>query len=501
MNTVVSYLKKRVQSSPDKIFLKDEDRAWSFQDFYDEAARFSTCLLNHGIQNGDFVIIHLDKKIEHLITYIALLNIGAISVHTYPEREDEYIEFAIKHTKAKAVISNKFAGNRLKAKVFKFVSDDTLEPTYKEDVNEIAYIMFTSGTTSSPKAVVTTQKNVIFVTKTLIELAQMQEEREKEIILLPLGSTGGLGHFHACMFLGNYARLYPGLYANLDEQSITVFLDTIEQEKITGVLLTPGIIGKILKTHKDKFKNSATTLKYALANVMPMKKETIKELLDLLPDLRFCTYYGSTEASRSIVNVCRENIGFEHTTGRPAKGIEIRIDNQSEIFIRGENVMAGYLHEEDKSLQDDWFQTGDIGFVDKQGYITVLGRAKETINLDGLKVFPYEVETIIATHKLVYDVGVSSVETEIGADELCMAIVTDDLTNQVKLVEEIVTMLKKHFKIDKTNLYSYKIPSRIYFVKLIPRTDLGKIKRGELKKILSTQKDFISTKDRRDTRV
>ncbi|MDD5549640.1 MAG: class I adenylate-forming enzyme family protein, partial [Sulfurovaceae bacterium] len=490
MNTIVSYLKKIVQSTPNKIFLRDEERIWSFQDFYDDAARFSTFLLNHGIQNGDFVIIHLDKKIEHLITYVALLNIGAISVHTYPEREDEYIEFAIKHTKAKAVISNKFAGNCAKAKLFEFVSDDTLEPTYKENANDIAYIMFTSGTTSSPKAVVTTQKNVIFVTKTLIELAQMRQGHEREIILLPLGSTGGLGHFHACMFLGNYARLYPGFYANLDEQSITVFLDTLAQEKITGVLLTPGIIGKILKSHKAKFKKMGMALRYVLANVMPMKKETIKELLDLLPNLRFCTYYGSTEASRSIVNVCRENIGFEHTTGRPANGVAIRIDKQGEIFIRGDNVMKGYLYEEDKTLQDGWFATGDIGFIDNQGYITVLGRAKETISLDGLKVFPHEVESIITTHKSIYDVGVSSVETEIGADELCMAIVTDDLADKDELSKEIVSILKKHFKIDKTNLYSYKIPSRIYFVKLIPRTDLGKIKRGELSKILLAQKDF-----------
>ena len=501
MSTIVSYLKRRVQSSPDKIFLRDGKRAWSFRDFYDDAARFSTFLLAHKIQKGDFVIIHLDRKIEHLITYIALLNIGAISVHTYPEREDEYIEFAIKHTKAKAVISNKFIGGAIGVKVLDFIFDDTLEPTYEENANDIAYIMFTSGTTSSPKAVVTTQKNVIFVTRTLIELANIQEECEKEIILLPLGSTGGLGHFHACMFLGNYARIYPGFYATLNNDDIDGFLDTIKQEKITGVLLTPGIIGKILKTHKVKFRDSAKTLRYALANVMPMKREVILELLELLPNLRFCTYYGSTEASRSIVNACRDNSGFEHMTGKPARGVKIKIDGKGEIAVKGQNVMAGYLYDESTMLQDGWFQTGDIGFMNEEGYIGILGRVKETINVDGLKVFPHEIETVLSTCDFINDLGVSSIENDVGIQELCLAVAVDKGMDQNEISKKMIIRLQKHFKIDETNLYSYKIPSRIYFVKTIPRTDLGKIKRNELSKILAAQQDFIWTKERRDARV
>lgn len=501
MNTIVSYLKKRVQSSPDKIFLKDEDRVWSFRDFYDDAARFSTFLLKNKVQKGDFVIIHLDRKIEHLITYIALLNIGAISVHTYPERENEYIEFAIKYTQAKAIISNKFAGDPSGAKVLDFVFDDTLKPTYEEDANDVAYIMFTSGTTSSPKAVVTTQKNVIFVTQTLIELADMKKGDEREVILLPLGSTGGLGHFHACMFLGNYARVYTGFYATLSSDDIDNFLDIVKQEKITGVLLTPGIINKILKTHKTKFKDSAKTLRYVLANVMPMKREIILELLGSLPDLRFCTYYGSTEASRSIINVCRDNPGFEHMTGKPAKGIEVKIDEKGEIALRGQNVMAGYLYDKGKTLQDGWFRTGDIGYMDAKGYIGILGRAKEIINLDGLKLFPQEVESALSSCKLIGDLGVSSIENDIGVLELCLAVVIEGKADQDEILKEIMSKLQKHFKIDKTNLYSYKIPSYIYFVETIPRTDLGKIKREKLGKMLAAQQNFIRIKEKYDAGV
>ncbi len=499
MPTILSHLKKRVLEIPDKIFLNDGVQTWSFKDFYDDMARFSTFLLDSGICNGDYVLIHLDRKIEHLIVYTALLNIGAISVHTYPEREDEYIEFALKYTKAKAVVSNKFSGDSNGAIVLKFVQCDNLQPTYDEDTNEIAYIMFTSGTTSLPKAVITTQKNVLFVTDTLITMAGMKEQVEREIILLPLGSTGGLGHFHACLFLGNYARLYPGFYANLDTAGIDAFLNTLAHEQATGVLLTPGLIGRMLKTHKAKLQSAGVTLRYMLANVMPMKRETIEALLYLLPNLNFCTYYGSTEASRSIINRCRENPGFEHMTGKPVDGVAVKIVHQNdkgagEIYIQGSNVMAGYMHEKE-SLKNGWFETGDIGRVDSNGFIQILGRAKETISIDGLKIFPHEIETIVSGYDAVDDCGVCTIETKSAIQELCLVIVVNAQQKREKIYETVIKMLKKHFKYDITNLYHYKIPTRVYFQTSIPRTDLGKIKRNELSNIIATCENFIVTKD------
>jgi long-chain acyl-CoA synthetase len=499
MPTILSHLKNRVREIPDKIFLNDGAQTWSFKDFYNDMARFSTFLLTNGIGNGDYVLIHLDRKIEHLIVYAALLNIGAISVHTYPEREDDYIEFALKHTHAKAVVSNKFAGDSNGAKILKFMPCENLEPTDNEDPNEIAYIMFTSGTTSSPKAVITTQKNVMFVTDTLIKLSGMKEQLEREIILLPLGSTGGLGHFHACLFLGNYAWLYPGLYANLNASGIDTFLNTLISEKATGVLLTPGLIGAMLKNHQEKLKQAGKTLRYALANVMPMKRETITTLLQLLPHLNFCTYYGSTEASRSIINRCRENPGFEHMSGKPAEGVAVKIvhqndKNEGELYIKGPNVMARYLHEEE-SLNDGWFATGDIGSVDNNGFIQVLGRVKEIINIDGLKIFPHEIETIVSGCDKIDDCGLCTIETPSSAQELCLVVVANTRHKRNPICNTVLAMLKKHFKYDITDLYHYKIPTRLYFETRIPRTDLGKIKRNEMSNMITTHANFIVTKE------
>jgi acyl-CoA synthetase (AMP-forming)/AMP-acid ligase II len=489
MNYLMECLEKHAKVQPQKIFLVDENRTWSFSSFYEDVAKFSTFLLDKGIKKGDFVVIHLEQKSKHLMTYMALLNIGAISVHLYPERENDYVKFAAEHTQAKAIISNNFKENIKDIIVFDFPKENKLEPTFANNYNEIAYVMFTSGTTSAPKAVLTTHENIEFVTNTLINLSAMRENKEKEIVLLPLGSTGGLGHFHASLVLGNYIRLFPGLYSMLDDNAIDRLLDYMKDEKITGVLLTPGLISRLLHFHKKKFKNCTKELRYALANVTPMKNELIKELLALLPNLRFCTYYGSTEASRSVANVCREDERFMHLTGKEVSGVQIQIEDinnkgEGELLIKGANVMKGYLKEKN-SLKDGWFHTGDIARIEENGYISILGRIKDTISIDGLKLFPMEIENAVLIHPDIEEAGICLI-TEKHESILALAIVVKNNSFVEELIAvELFSILNKYFKVDETFLYQYKIPKKIYFVASIPRTGLGKIDRVGLSKLLN----------------
>ncbi|WP_428739725.1 class I adenylate-forming enzyme family protein [Sulfurimonas sp.] len=498
MNYLLDALKQHAQKKPDALFLVDADMCYSFSEFYEAVGKLSTFLLTQGVQNGDFVVVHLSKKSEHLITYIALLNIGAICVHLYPEREDEYVIFAANHTDAKAIISNTFTQEVQGKLVFDFPKNNTLQPTYTHDYNEIAYVMFTSGTTSTPKAVLTTHENINFVTHTLIDLADMQKDIGREIILLPLGSTGGLGHFHASLFLGNQIYLFKGFYSKLTDVDIEQLLSEIQEKNITGILLTPGLVKRLLYHHQEKFQTCAKNLKYVLTNVSPMKKETIKTLLDLLPNLRFCTYYGSTEASRSIVNICRENGEFMHLTGKPAHGVSIEIRNKNEngegeIYIKGANVMQGYLGIEN-SLNDGWFASGDIAREDENGYISVLGRVNDTINVDGLKLFPMELENIAMSHPNIDEAGVCALEADFQTVLGFALVLKNKLLDKHTVAQEIFNTLVKHFKMDQTDLYSFKLPNKLYFVDQIPKQGLGKIDRNTLKELLKNSQNTVTYK-------
>lgn len=499
MITLIDYLKHHAYTKPHAPFLYENEKKWSFSSFYEEVCKLTTFLLHLGIQKGDYVVIHLNQKSQHLFLYTALIKIGAISVHLYPERENQYVIFAAQHTQAKAIISNTFNEKQDNIILLNFPHYDNLEPTYATCINEFAYVMFTSGTTSSPKAVLTTHTNVLFVASTLIELAGMREGLEKEIILLPLGSTGGLGHFHASLILGNCIRLFPGFYTNIFHELDTL-LDSIEKELITGVLLTPKLITMLLQNHKEALKQKGKSLRYALANVTPMQKGHIEQFLASLPDIRFCTYYGSTEASRSIVNICRESGEWMHLTGKPPKGVQIKIhqpneQGEGEIYIKGNNVMKGYLHLGDESMDDGWFQSGDIGKIDKNGFITVICRIKETISLDGLKLFPSEIETLLVNQENINDIGVCSITDESCSTQIGLAIVLNNKRmNTNDFAQKTLSILRHAFKSEQTPLYSYKIPHKIYFVDHIPRTDLGKLKREELSQLLKHSTNIVSLK-------
>jgi len=504
MPSIIDYLQKWENQSPDTLFIEEDGKQWTFHSFYNDVQKLGTFLKAKGIQKGDHVLVHLEQKSQHLLAYMALLNMGAICVHIYPERECEYIIFAAKHCNAKAIISTTFKEHLEECVIINQLEYQDCKPLHvkSDDRSEVAYIMFTSGTTSSPKAVQTTQENILFVTQTLIDLAQMQEQKEKEVIFMPLGSTGGLGHFHACLMLGNSIRLLPGFYAQMNQASFEMLFDVIERENITGILLTPGIIMKILKEYKTRFAVVGQKLRYILANVTPMRREVIMELLDVLPNLRFCTYYGSTEASRCIVNVCRHNAGYEHLTGKPAPDVAIKIDKpnvhgEGEILIKGPNVMKGYLGRGNDGFSDGWFRSGDVGKVYENGLIQILGRIKDTISIDGLKIFPTELENIVLMHAGIKDVGVCSLSDEMSYHQIGLVVVPHTTFDKKQLTQEIYQLLKAKYKIDETPLYSYKIPKKIYFEEKIPRTDLGKVKRDDLAKLLdkNTKPYFITLEE------
>lgn len=504
MVSIVDYLHKWARLSPHAPFVYEGAKCWSFKAFYEDVLKLSRLLQTKGIVKGDCVVVHLEQKSQHLLAYMALLQMGAICVHLYPERESDYVAYAAKACQAKAIISTNFQEQLNGCMVMNRLDYHAYKPLHfhRNDRPDVAYLMFTSGTTSTPKAVQATHENILFVTQTLIRMARMQEQKEKEVIFMPLGSTGGLGHFHACLMLGNSIRLLPGFYAHMNHESLEMLLDVIEQENITGVLLTPSIIVKLLKEHKTKFAHVGQKLHYALANVTPMRKEVIEELLNLLPKLHFCTYYGSTEASRCIVNECRQNSGYEHLTGRTVEGVEVKIEGinaqgEGEIFIRGANVMKGYLGRGEEGFSDGWFKSGDVGKVHENGLIQVLGRMKDTISIDGLKVFPTELENVVLSHRSIKDAGVCSLSDELSFHEIGLVVVSDTMSDKKRLSQEIYHLLKTKFKVDETPLYRYKIPKKIYFEEKIPRTDLGKIKRDDLAKLLDKNNNpyFITLDD------
>ena len=195
------------------------------------------------------MILIIEGRIEHLLTYFASMSIGAIPVLLHTERPRNFVEFAANDTGATLVITQNHAEawEDFPCAILSFPQlDDDRPEHWSQERSEIAYMMYTSGTTGLPKAVMTSQSNVLFTANTIIDFAQMTRA-ERELICLPLAFTFGFGHIHSHLILGGQAHFFASMR---DSQAI---LDILANDGITGFLASPGMIKTLVEQFTDQF--------------------------------------------------------------------------------------------------------------------------------------------------------------------------------------------------------------------------------------------------------
>lgn len=487
MNTILHYLELHAHLQGDREFLILQDERLTFAEFATHVQRLAGLLRARGVGPGDRVVLYLARHTRYLTAYMATMAAGAIPVHLYPERPASYVDFAATHTGAGLVITDQeqVAWSSFPHPLLHYpdLSDAKLPRVWPGQCADAAYMMFTSGTTGQPKAVVTTQQNVLFVTQTLIRMAGMNQN-DREVIVMPLGSTGGLGHFHSNLVLGNRTVLLPYFFGSMSAADLRHILETIADEGITGFLATPGMLGRLATEHRQLFREKAQKLRYILTNVCPIRPDLVRDLLELLPNTRFHTYYGLTEASRSVYQCYNDHPAQVSAAGRPAPGVSIRIDQpdgvgEGEVLIKGGNVMAGYWERGRDGFDDDgWFHSGDLGTIDAQGFLFIRGRLRDNINVDGLKFLPRDIEDVLLAHPAVDDCAVVGLPDPIRYQRAGAMVVLAEQADRSASVAELQTFCGER-------LDFYKIPVFFCFTDAIPRTELGKINRDALIELMT----------------
>ena len=482
MHSIVDYLEKHSHDGGRRPFLAENDRSPSFEEMFSLVKRMAYFLCANGVEKGDRVILLIEGRIDHLIAYFASMAVGAIPIHLHNQRPRAFVEFAAQNTGAKLVVTQNYAEGWLDfpCPIRPFPALEQGHPEHwTDDRSEIAYMMYTSGTTGRPKAVMTSQSNTLFTANTIIDFARLTGG-ERELICLPLSFTFGLGHIHAQLILGGQARLFQSM------RDTPAILHAIETDGVTGFLASPGMIKVLVEEYGDEFAAKGGGLSYIVINCTPMPAPLTRQLMGLLPNTRIYMYYGLTEASRSAYNFYNENIEKVGCTGRATRGVALRIDNpnlitgEGEICIKGPNVMLGYWGDETKAGIDDdgWFHSGDLGVMDEDGFITVKGRVKEQISVDGMKCQPLELEEVLNSHAVVRDSAVVGIPDERTYQTVGAAIVTTSTDRRETLIE----LLQEHCS---RSLEAFKVPKKFVFLDEIPRTELGKIKRLEIERLFA----------------
>jgi len=300
-----------------------------------------------------------------------------------------------------------------------------------------------------------------------------------ELLALPISHSFGLGRLR-CVLSKGETLVMLGSFASMKK-----FFGEMERCKVTGFGMVPASWSYILKMSGEKIGQFASQLKYIEIGSAFMSKENKEKLMSLLPHTRICMHYGLTEASRSTFISFHEDKDYLDSVGKPSphtfvkifdeKGNEKPNGEQGEICVKGNHVCSGYwdlpLSSFHEDFYKDYFKTGDWGYKDDKGFIYMISRKKEIINVGGKKVSPIEVEEALDTIEGIEESACISVPDDV-LGEVVKAFIVGRLT-----ADDDESIKKKMSGM----VENYKVPAFIEHIAVIPKTSSGKIQRLLLK--------------------
>lgn len=433
-------------------------------------------------KEGGSIVLAAGKQIEFLYVYFGAHLAKLIVVPVDPETNPTRFEHIAKVIDPFCVIGfDKMETDiqKIGLKQFKQLTEDVLETqVIFPNEDSIADVLFTTGTTGAPKGVPLTYKNEAAAVRNINTFIGNTSD-DVELLALPVSHSFGLGRVRCCLSNGQTIILL-GSFVNTKR-----LFRIIEEENVVGFSMVPSSWKFLQKISGEKLAEYAHQLKYIELGSAYLSPEDKKRLADLFPTTRVAMHYGLTEASRSAFMEFHEDIEDIASVGKASpytqistfdeNGIMLVDGQEGEICIKGEHVTNGYLNllSSEMFYGDGYFRTGDVGTINKDGYITLKSRIKELINVGGKKVAPTEVDEQLLKIPGIVDcacVAVGDPEGVLG--EVVKAYIVK--SNDTELTFECIAE-QLYGKLE-----SYKLPAQYEWIDVIPRTSNGKIQRSIL---------------------
>ena len=488
MKSIIEHIFFYAIYSPHKIAVSDGKRSFTYSELAQNILFAKDVLINdYKLQKEDCVILASAKELEFVCTYFACHLCGTIALPVDPETNEKKLSVIYNKTKPKLIVGLN------KQSEYKTISyDQFLKPQSNEfeysldliqfpDSENIADIIFTTGTTGIPKGVSLTQKNISAAALNINTFIKNTSD-DVELLALPVSHSFGLGRLR-CVLSNGQTLILLGSFANMKR-----FFRYIEEFKVTGFGMVPASWAMIKKLSGNKIAEFANQLKYVEIGSAPMPIEDKQLLCTLLPNTRICMHYGLTEASRSAFIEFHSQNNMLETVGKESPNMHISIcdengnmlpaNTEGEICVEGDAVTNGYYHEAEITSSSFWgkkFRTGDWGQLDNDGYLILKSRKKELINVGGKKVSPIEVEEVLKGFDFVKDCACIAIPdpNDVLGEVVKAFVVTDE--PEKLTVENMTDLIGKQ-------LETYKHPVQYEAIDAIPKTSSGKIQRLALKK-------------------
>jgi acyl-CoA synthetase (AMP-forming)/AMP-acid ligase II len=476
--------------------LTDSGIRVSYESFRSQVATMADALASLGITRGDRVATVLPNGLPAVVSFVAASVAGTAAPLNPGYREDEF-SFFLEDTNAKILlVPAEGADAARKAAASKGVPVHTLmmdeegvvtiagAPTGKHAAppspDDIALVLHTSGSTGRPKRVPILHRNITASTANIVEHYTLTP-RDVSLCVMPLFHVHGLVASTLSTLQSGGTVAIPNKFNPLS------FWRTVADSGATWYSAVPTIHSLLLSRAKER-PAGCEGLRFIRSCSAALPPEMMAKMEELFgaPVLEA---YGMTEASHQMSSNPQPPHARKPGSVGPGTGVKIGIlddagnvlaaGERGEVCIQGPNVVSEYENNPEataKSFTNGWFRTGDQGFLDADGYLTLTGRLKELINRGGEKIGPREIDEVLLAHPAVAEAVAFGVPHKMWGEEVAAAIV---LKEGEPVTEAAILAFCKE------RLADFKMPKKLYMVDTIPRTATGKIQRGAVAKALA----------------
>lgn len=486
------------QKDNPKCAIKYKNVSLSYMDWHCAALSISRIIDRYILEDSITIASYLPNSINYSIAYFAAQYSNKIFVPIYSNATEleilstisycetdfiitdsdhfDYIEKCIRSYDKKVFILN--IDEKSVTEINSFHKCICKSERLKEALDKnVALMLHTSGTTSSPKRVMLTHYNLISNIRSNVQSLGLTSQ-EKTLISLPMiFGYCNTSQFLTNVYLGATIVIYDGIF------SAKKFFEIVQKEQITNYTCVPSILLLILSYKYSHRYNYASLRQICFGGgIMPVDK--LQELIFRFPSIGFVQTYGQTEASPRVTALLPgEALRKIGSVGTPIPGVKVKIVDGNvelspgkigEILIKGDNVMIGYYKQEElskKTIKNGWLYSGDLGYKDEEGFLFLVGRKKNIIISGGINIYPEEVEEVILSHHKVMEVMVKGEP--------------DDMYGEIPIAYVVV---EEGFSIDdikkfcESKLSSYKVPKKFIIVNELKKTITGKVSRsGDVK--------------------
>lgn len=509
--SLADYWQQTARAMPDKIAVVDNHGASYTYSALDHAA---SCLANwmlaKGIESGDRIAFQLPGWCEFTVIYLACLKIGAVSVPLLPSWREAELVWVLNKCQAKMFFAptlfkqtrpvdlilplqnqlpqlqqivgvDKLAPATSSLSLSQIIADNTpLTTAITTHGDELAAVLFTSGTEGLPKGVMLTHNNILASERAYCARLNLTWQ-DVFMMPAPLGHATGFLHGVTAPFLIGARSVL------LDIFTPDACLALLEQQRCTCMLGATPFVYDLLNV-LEKQPADLSALRFFLCGGTTIPKKVARECQQL--GIKLLSVYGSTESSpHAVMNLDDPLSRFMHTDGYAAAGVEIKVVDdarktlppgcEGEEASRGPNVFMGYFDEPELTAraldEEGWYYSGDLCRMDEAGYIKITGRKKDIIVRGGENISSREVEDILLQHPKIHDACVVAMPDERLGERSCAYVVLKAPHHSLSLEEVVAFFSRKR-------VAKYKYPEHIVVIEKLPRTASGKIQKFLLRK-------------------